>query len=91
MLVRRKAQFGLTALVAMVGVGFAACTGTPPGRTEDCYWFPPPQPGPVFTTTTTPSTIPEGWTFRCVDPDGAPSTTLYGYPAPIPAGTRTVK
>lgn len=85
-----KARFGLTALVAMLAIGFMACSPNPP-KVLNCYWYPPWTGYSPTTTTTDPSTIPPGSEFRCVDPDAPPSSTLLGYPAPIPAGTRTVK
>jgi hypothetical protein len=96
---RTKIQLGLTAVAVAIAGGVAACTAQPFGRTEYCYWYP-------VSTTTTSTTAPSSpdTTLVCLDDEldlstttlgtsttlGVPST-LVGYPAPIPAGTRVVK
>jgi hypothetical protein len=96
---RTKIQLGLTAVVTTIALGVAACAVQPFGRTEYCYWYP-------VSTTTTSTTAPASpdTTLVCLDAQldlttttegssttfGTPST-LVGYPAPIPAGTRVVK
>ena len=102
---RTKFQLGLIVVAAAIGALMSSCAGLPPlGRTQYCYWFtephpfnpsttsPPPPPttlvcldeelGATTTTTSGSDTTTTGSTT---------TSTIYGYVAPVPAGTRVVK
>lgn len=96
---RHGRRAGLSVLVVTVAAAFLACSPDPP-RIQDCYWYAPLPDWSTSTTTTDPSgAIPPDWTFACVDrpvpgegpPSSTTTSTIVGYPAPVPAGTRTVK
>ena len=93
MTTRTKFQLGLVAAVAAIGALMSSCAGLPPiGRTEYCYWYSDPfWPPPSAPTTTALVCHDEPLEPGPNAPSTAPSSTLYGYVAPAPAGTRVVK
>lgn len=104
---RTRIQLGLTAAATAIAAVVSACTAAPLGRTEYCYYYFLPTTTTITTTTTTgpttttaapPTTVlGDGRTYvvdlRCLDQPltGGITTTAVGYPAPVSAGTRTVK
>jgi hypothetical protein len=89
---RTKIQLGLTALATAIAAIVAACTVPPIGRTEYCYWY---TEWTVYNPATSVSSPPPT-RLECrdtpIDSTGTTTTsTVVGYVAPIPAGTRVVK
>lgn len=79
---RTRFQLGVSAVGLAFAAAVASCTAPPIGRTQYCYYYP--------TTTTSMVTTTTICLDEPIDLD-ASTTTMIGYVAPVPAGTRTVK